>query len=85
MTADEFRGKLKALGISQKWLADRLGVSAQTVNRWARGTIAVPKHGQFVLELLEVLYASDMLEHRAADGTLIGRIPAYGPNQRLKV
>jgi len=55
MTADEFRGKLKALGISQKWLAEHLGVYPFTVNRWAQGTVAVPQHVSFVISLLEQL------------------------------
>ena len=52
MTADEFRAALKALGITQKWLAGRLGVAPQTVNRWVSGELAVPRYAAFALELL---------------------------------
>lgn len=62
MTADEFRTKLKALGITQKWLCEHLGVQSSTVNRWAQGQangaeISVPQHVVFVLQLLELLAA----------------------------
>lgn len=52
MTPGEFRAALKALGISQKWLAGRLGVPAPTVNRWATGKHPVAPYVPFVLELL---------------------------------
>lgn len=57
MTADEFRASLKALGISQRWLAGRLGVNTATVNRWAQGTLPVPQYAVFALSLVEQLAA----------------------------
>lgn len=52
MTADEFRAELKELGIKQRWLANTLGVSANTVNRWATGEIPVPAYATAYLGLL---------------------------------
>lgn len=55
MTALEFRAALKALGISQRWLARHLGVAVSTVNRWAQGDFPVPQYAAFALELLSEL------------------------------
>jgi DNA-binding transcriptional regulator YiaG len=52
MTAPELRAELQALGLSQRWLAGRLGVAANTVNRWASGELAVPQYAVAYLELL---------------------------------
>lgn len=52
MTAEEFRGALKMLGIRQRWLAERLGVAVSTVNRWATGDLPVATYVPFVVELL---------------------------------
>lgn len=54
MTSAELRATLKTLGISQKWLAERLGVATTTVNRWAVGDLAVPQYAIAYLELLAV-------------------------------
>lgn len=48
-----FRSKLKAIGLSQAAFAARLGVRSGTVNRWALGTVALPRYAEYVLELLE--------------------------------
>jgi DNA-binding transcriptional regulator YiaG len=55
MTALEFRAALKTLGVSQRWLASRLGVGPVTVWRWARGDLPVPQYAVFALELLAEL------------------------------
>jgi len=55
MTAPEFRAALKTLGVSQRWLAARLGVDPVTVWRWARGDLPVPQYAAFALELLSEL------------------------------
>jgi transcriptional regulator with XRE-family HTH domain len=55
LTAPEFRAALKALGVSQKWLAERLGVDPVTVWRWAAGAMPVPQYAVFALELLAEL------------------------------
>jgi transcriptional regulator with XRE-family HTH domain len=52
MTNLEFRSTLKSLGIRQRWLAERLGMAPQTINRWATGELPVPPYVPFVLELL---------------------------------
>lgn len=52
MTAPELRAALKSLRLSQRSLAERLGVQATTVNRWATGTLPVPRYAAYVLELL---------------------------------
>lgn len=52
MTAPEFRATLKALGLSQRSFALRIGVEISTVNRWATGKATVPRYAEYVLELL---------------------------------
>lgn len=51
MTHAEFRSTLKSLGITQRSLAERLGVNTATVNRWAQGTLAVPEYAAYALTL----------------------------------
>lgn len=58
MTNLEFRATLKALGLRQIWLAQRLGVAPQTVNRWAKGLLPVPPYIPFVLHLLRERHAA---------------------------
>lgn len=57
MTADEFRATLKSLGLRQRWLAERLGVSTSTVWRWANGDLPVPQYAVFALSLIRQLAA----------------------------
>lgn len=52
MTPETFRSTLKALGLSQRSFASRLGVNVHTVNRWALGQLPVPRYAEYVLELL---------------------------------
>jgi len=52
MTNTEFRAALKELGLSQRWLVERLGVETSTVNRWALGKAPVPKPIEYILQLL---------------------------------
>jgi len=40
------------LGLRQSWLAGALGVSPNTVYRWAKGTLAVPQYAVLALALL---------------------------------
>jgi DNA-binding transcriptional regulator YiaG len=42
ISAPEFRAALTALGVTQTALAQRLGLSLSTVNRWAHGRARVP-------------------------------------------
>lgn len=53
MTADQLRTALKACDLSQRRLAEVLGVDATTVNRWVLGKLEVPKYASAYLELLE--------------------------------
>ena len=55
MTHIEFRSALKALGITQREFARRLGVSELTVGRWCgmSGGLPVPGYAVYVLELLQ--------------------------------
>ena len=52
MTSAEFRAALASLNLRQSWLAERLGVSTTTVNRWATGAAPVAPYVPYVLELL---------------------------------
>lgn len=44
----------KRLGITQKELADHIGVAENTVSQWARGIIDTPKWALKMFELLEI-------------------------------
>lgn len=44
----------KRLGITQKELADQIGVAENTVSQWARGVIETPKWAIKMFELLEI-------------------------------
>lgn len=52
MTAAELHAAMKALGLSQRALASRLGVALSTVSAWATGKAPVPKYASAYLELL---------------------------------
>ena len=52
MTSPDFRAALKSLNLSQRSLAERLGVLPGQVNRWAMGKAPVPQYAAYVLELL---------------------------------
>ena len=51
MTSEEFRAELRALGLSQRALAMRLGLAVTTVNRWALALAPVPQYAVAYLEL----------------------------------
>jgi transcriptional regulator with XRE-family HTH domain len=55
MTADEFRATLKALGLRQRILAEALGVEPNTVSRWAKGKVTVPRYAELCLILLAAI------------------------------
>jgi DNA-binding transcriptional regulator YiaG len=50
MTPAEFRGEIRALGLSQRALAATLGLAISTVNRWAVGQADVPQYAVAYLE-----------------------------------
>lgn len=52
MTAPDLRAALRALGLTQREFAARIGVASNTVNRWVMGTIEVPPYAAYVVELL---------------------------------
>ena len=66
-----FRERRDAMGLTQKELADRLGVRSNTVARWERGVRPTPASAEKCFALLEALtevvewrasmYANDML------------------------
>ena len=71
MTAVEFRAAMRNLGITQRALAERLGLAISTVNRWAMGQAEVPQYAVAYLEsraenlrLARALSASLNLEMR---------------------
>ena len=55
MTPTEFRAALKELGVTQRWLATRLGVDRMTVSSWATGRYSVPPYVPYLLWLLDQL------------------------------
>lgn len=58
MTGTELRAALSALGVSQRWLAARLGVHEVTVYRWCEQE-EIPARVAFPIELLRRLPVQD--------------------------
>jgi transcriptional regulator with XRE-family HTH domain len=44
----------KELGITQKELAERIGVTEKTVSSWARNKVELPKNFPRLIELLKI-------------------------------
>jgi DNA-binding transcriptional regulator YdaS (Cro superfamily) len=59
MNADELRATLRGLQIRQVHLAELLGVSPHTVNRWICGRKPVPQYVALILSLLAERKAAD--------------------------
>jgi DNA-binding transcriptional regulator YiaG len=55
MSAADFRSQLRELGLSQAWLARKLGKAPHTVGKWAGGELRVPEYVAFTLELLNTI------------------------------
>ncbi len=53
MTAAEFRVVREYLGLTTRWLADRLGVQERTVQRWEAGASPIPDGVRLAIEQLE--------------------------------
>jgi transcriptional regulator with XRE-family HTH domain len=65
MTPAELRAALRAAGLTQRALAQRLGLAISTVNRWALDKAPVP---QYVVAYLEVVARVDRyIEARACN------------------
>jgi DNA-binding transcriptional regulator YiaG len=63
MTAQEFRTTIRALGISQRALAKRLGLAVSTVNRWAVGEAPVPEYAiAFIQERRKLRDIAEIIE-----------------------
>lgn len=46
---------MKALGLRQRWLAERLGVHVSTISHWAKGHAPVPRYAESYLKALSLL------------------------------
>jgi transcriptional regulator with XRE-family HTH domain len=53
MKGDKLRERRQALGLTQQRLADRLGVSRNTVARWEREEMAIPGFLGLALKTIE--------------------------------
>ena len=76
MTSDEFRAELKALELSQRALALRLGLAVTTVNRWALALAPVPQYRKVRFEPANSApFGKHWLDrnHSAGCGALKGR------------
>jgi transcriptional regulator with XRE-family HTH domain len=58
-TSVELRQTRKTLGLTQAALAERLGVSANTVARWERGKLAIDHPAMLALALQTLLNHRD--------------------------
>ncbi len=56
MESDELREKRLGLGLTQAQLAEILDVKPNTVARWERGVLAVPRTVELAMETVERMY-----------------------------
>jgi len=56
MEGEELKEKRIALGLTQVQLAEILGVKPNTVARWERGLLAVPRTVELAMETVERMY-----------------------------
>jgi transcriptional regulator with XRE-family HTH domain len=56
MESDELREKRTALGLTQAQLAEILDVKPNTVARWERGLLSVPRTVELAMETVERMY-----------------------------
>ena len=71
----------RELGITQKELAERIGVSRQTVSDWATGRVIISKSSEYLLSLL--LIEQEYIEFKKAVKDLIPQtvIPSQNLNE----
>jgi plasmid maintenance system antidote protein VapI len=55
MTSSQLRAALDHLGVSQRWLASRLGRAATTIQRQCKGEWPITADVSFAIELLKRL------------------------------
>ncbi len=56
MEGDKLKEKRVALGLTQAQLADILEVKPNTVARWERGLLSVPRTVELAMETVERMY-----------------------------
>lgn len=56
MESNELREKRIALGLTQAQLAEILAVKPNTVARWERGLLSVPRTVELAMETVERMY-----------------------------
>lgn len=56
MESEELREKRIALGLTQAQLAEILEVKPNTVARWERGVLSVPRTVELAMETVERMY-----------------------------
>lgn len=56
MEGEELKERRIALGLTQVQLAEILGVKPNTVARWERGLLAVPRTVELAMETVERIY-----------------------------
>jgi predicted transcriptional regulator len=53
MDAESFKSTLKKLGLKQKYFARMVGYHEDSIGRFARGKLPVPKHFDWLLQEIE--------------------------------
>lgn len=56
MESDELKAKRVALGLTQAQLAEILEVKPNTVARWERGVLAVPRTVELAMETVDRMF-----------------------------
>jgi transcriptional regulator with XRE-family HTH domain len=56
MEGDELRKKRTVLGLTQAELAEILGVKPNTIARWERGLLPVPRIAELAMQTVERTY-----------------------------
>lgn len=80
MDGPNLKAALKDIGVTQRWLADQLGLAYSTVSDWARGDTPVPQYAIAYLDLLRayrIAYLNLLRTHRSepSDACTIASLP----------